>query len=294
MVQRCSNRLVRFLFFKSSYVFFLKELILCLFCLDRYQRNDSPEWNDITNDTNPRLAGGTNSSTPDVMRYIMRIIGTPEQLAAQHEVLIPAIIRSLFWIHKEKWNKRRLVLQVENIFLALPPLLIRLPPDGVRRFIKGLSDEARALKNRIITQQSQEQQTVAIPREGGLDAGEDNAELMEVDPQVSAAQNDTTRRHTAPRVNHGETPRNRDRPPDPHTPGPAQPIHIPAQMLSSSARRPFEPIKLAVMVCASTATLYPHCFNATTLATVIRNTFNLIAWGFPVAEVKYNITMVSL
>ncbi len=68
---------------------------------------------------------------------------------ASNADLLPSVVRSLFWILKEKYNKRRLVAQVEQVFLALPPMLSWLTPEALRRFVKGISDEARAIKQKL-------------------------------------------------------------------------------------------------------------------------------------------------
>jgi hypothetical protein len=84
-------------------------------------------------------------------------------LASNHD-LLPSVVRSLFWILKEKHNKRRLVAQVEQIFLALPPMLSWLSAEALRRFVKGISDEARAIKQKL---QQEAQAVGAAPQQPG-------------------------------------------------------------------------------------------------------------------------------
>jgi hypothetical protein len=237
---------------------------------------------------------------PDNMKWIKRAIGSPTYFAI-NEQLLPSIVRSLFWIQKEKFNKRRLVAQVEKVFMALPPMLNDMTPDYIRRFVKGLSDEARSIKQRLQQPQQQHQ-----PQPGRQSDPEDQGQppMVPNGPVVVPAaanqhQFQQLQNQALAGLNHQANAPDDADPPADAAPAPAQPLLQDNALNWNAAtqlqsRRAFEPIKLAVMVCSLTATLYPWCFNAQTLATVIRNTFNLVAWGFDHAEIKYNIFMLCM
>lgn len=202
----------------------------------------------------------------------------------------------LYVVQKEKYNKRRLVAQVERVFLALPPMLADMSPDYIRRFIKGLSDEARMIKQRLL------QAAAGQPIAADADVAQHAAIAAPVNPLgalgIQQAQL-AGQGHIPPGV--VAVPAAEALPPaappaaalgiamDQH--GAPNQQAVDAAMAAAGnnpqmARRVFEPIRIAVMVSSTTATLYPQCFNAQTLATIIRNTFNLVAWGFPHAEIK--------
>jgi hypothetical protein len=200
---------------------------------------------------------------PDNYRWFCRCIVSPKYFGSNDQ-LLPSVIRSLFWILKEKFTKRRTIIQVEELLLYLPGMLKGLPIDIVPRFVKMVSDEARLMRDRI-------QQQFAIPAvevAPGNAAQQDDMEADEVD-------------RAAPVVPVQA---------DGDAPAAAQP---PGPLTEAQARRSLEPIRIAVLVCASTATYYPVCFSAETLATIIRNTFNLVAWGVPRGEIKYIVTNLS-
>lgn len=210
---------------------------------------------------------------PNNYKWFCRCIVSPEYFTLNDQ-LLPSIIRSLFWIQKEKFSKKRTVAQVESLFLNLPQLLVNMPEELIQGFVKSVSDEARLMRDKI-----QEQFFVDVSNIGDFNAENDGTGLPRMrnidGHQAMDASNepgDNIRNGTG---NNGNAQNN---------------IQLLPPVLSpEQARRALEPIRLAVLVCASTATYFPSCFNAQTLATIIRNTFNLIAWGVPRAEIKYTI-----
>ena len=200
---------------------------------------------------------------PNNHRWFARCIVSPRYFSLNDQ-LLPSIIRSLFWILKEKFSKKRTVLQVEELFMLIPYMLKDLNIELVQKFVKLVSDEARTIRDRIQEQFVAEAQTAQQQQRG----------------QQNMA--------PAARADNDEDEDNQP-PPAPRPPVlRAQPALTPDQ-----ARRVLEPIRMAVVICASTATLYPYCFNAPTLGTIIRNVFNLIAWGVSSAEIKYIVIQLA-
>ncbi|KAI3653872.1 hypothetical protein MP228_001819 [Amoeboaphelidium protococcarum] len=262
---------------------------------------------------------------PDNSKYVIRMLHSSGMLMSNQH-LLPSLIRSLFWIQKEKYHKKRTVVQVDKLFESLPGLLRYVAPvddDSIRsdnlpnsyhqkhnkctngqkyedqkhvmlvqRFVKIVSDEARSMRDKI--QESfdhvVQEDDVMVRNPPDDDNTQDRDVIQDMnlngrEPLNDGQQplnQDNQRVHVLPRRNANNLEQEDAMRDNDH--------HHGLQILSpSQARRALEPIRLAVTVCALTATLYPECFNAQTLATIIRNSFNLIAWGVSRQDIKYSI-----